>query len=52
MIEVAKVAKRFTLHTQGGVVLPVLSGAELAVASGECVALTGASGVGKSTRSA
>jgi len=49
MILCENVAKRFTLHNQGGAVLPVLSGASLRVEPGECVALTGASGVGKST---
>ncbi|MGA0716219.1 MAG: phosphonate C-P lyase system protein PhnL, partial [Gemmobacter sp.] len=41
--------KSFTLHTQGGAVLPVMRGAHLRVGPGECVALTGASGAGKST---
>ena len=49
MIIVEGVAKSFTLHNQGGAVIPVLDGAELRVGPGECVALTGASGSGKST---
>jgi alpha-D-ribose 1-methylphosphonate 5-triphosphate synthase subunit PhnL len=49
MITLENVAKTFTLHTQGGVVLPVMQGASLHVAKGECVALTGVSGSGKST---
>lgn len=42
-------AKRFILHNQGGLELPVLSGFDLAVEAGECVALNGPSGAGKST---
>ncbi len=42
-------SKTFTLHNQGGAVIPVMRGAVLSVAPGECVALTGASGAGKST---
>ncbi len=42
-------AKSFTLHLQGGARIPVLQGVELAVAPGECVALSGPSGAGKST---
>ncbi|MGF1553379.1 MAG: phosphonate C-P lyase system protein PhnL [Paracoccaceae bacterium] len=49
VVAVEGVAKAFTLHVQGGVVVPVLEGARLSVAAGECVALTGASGSGKST---
>jgi alpha-D-ribose 1-methylphosphonate 5-triphosphate synthase subunit PhnL len=49
MIEVRGLAKSFTLHTQGGTVLPVMAGAHLTVAPGECVGLVGASGAGKST---
>lgn len=49
MIAVAGLGKAFTLHTQGGAVIPVLRDAALAVAPGECVALTGPSGAGKST---
>ncbi|SLN30139.1 Alpha-D-ribose 1-methylphosphonate 5-triphosphate synthase subunit PhnL [Pseudooceanicola marinus] len=49
MISVENVTKTFTLHNQGGTVIPVMEGASLAVAPGECVALVGASGAGKST---
>ncbi len=49
MIEIENVSKTFTLHNQGGVVIPVMQAATLSVAQGECVALIGASGAGKST---
>ncbi|MEQ8601730.1 MAG: phosphonate C-P lyase system protein PhnL [Marivibrio sp.] len=49
MLRLTGVSKSFTLHNQGGVRLPVLAGAHLRVAAGECVALTGPSGAGKST---
>jgi alpha-D-ribose 1-methylphosphonate 5-triphosphate synthase subunit PhnL len=49
MIRIENLSKSFTLHNQGGAVIPVMAGAALAVAPGECVALTGASGAGKST---
>lgn len=49
MIEISDVTKSFVLHNQGGVVLPVMEGAELSVQAGECVALVGESGAGKST---
>ena len=49
MIAVQDVSKSFTLHNQGGAVLPVMAGAMLDVGPGECVGLVGASGAGKST---
>jgi len=49
MIRIENLSKTFTLHNQGGAVIPVMTGAHLDVAKGECVALTGASGSGKST---
>jgi len=49
MIEVENLSKSFTLHNQGSAVIPVLEGADFSVRPGECVALTGESGAGKST---
>jgi len=49
MIRIENLSKSFTLHNQGGAVIPVLAGAAFSVAAGECVALSGASGAGKST---
>ena len=49
MIRIEKLAKSFTLHNQGGTVIPVMAGANLTVSPGECVGLTGQSGAGKST---
>lgn len=49
MIHVENLTKTFTLHNQDAAVIPVISGAAFAVRPGECVALTGDSGAGKST---
>ena len=49
MIEICDLAKSFTLHNQNSAVIPVMAGANLQVAAGECVGLIGASGAGKST---
>ncbi len=49
VLQTDNLGKRFTLHLQGGTMLPVLSGVNLALHEGECVALHGASGAGKST---
>jgi alpha-D-ribose 1-methylphosphonate 5-triphosphate synthase subunit PhnL len=44
-----EVSKAFTLHLRDGLRLPVVNEVALALAAGECVALAGPSGVGKST---
>ncbi len=49
MLRTEGLAKTFTLHLRGGMQLPVLSGIDLAVSTGECVVLSGPSGAGKST---
>jgi alpha-D-ribose 1-methylphosphonate 5-triphosphate synthase subunit PhnL len=49
VIQISNLGKSFTLHNQGGAVIPVMAGAGLSVHAGECVGLTGASGAGKST---
>lgn len=49
MIHIENLSKSFTLHNQGGTVIPVMGGASLTVSPGECVGLTGQSGAGKST---
>ncbi len=49
ILSVSGVTKTFTMHLQGGQQLPVLAGLEFTVGAGECVVLSGSSGVGKST---
>ncbi len=49
MLHVESLSKHFTLHLRGGLQLPVLKSVSLQVEAGECVALLGASGQGKST---
>lgn len=46
---VSEVQKSFVMHLRGGLVLPVVSNVNFAVASGECAVLSGPSGIGKSS---
>ena len=49
MLRTSALAKSFTLHLRGGLLMQVLSGIDLQVSRGECVVLSGPSGAGKST---
>jgi alpha-D-ribose 1-methylphosphonate 5-triphosphate synthase subunit PhnL len=49
VIDLLDVKKTFTMHLQGGVRLPVVSGVTFSARAGECVALAGPSGIGKSS---
>ena len=49
MLQTRSLAKSFTLHLRGGLLMQVLSGVDLDVRAGECVVLSGPSGAGKST---
>ena len=49
LLEASDLSKTFTLHGRGGLELPVFAGIDLSVRAGECLALTGHSGSGKSS---
>jgi len=49
LLKVENVHKSFTMHTQGGTEIPVFKDINFALKAGECIALTGESGSGKST---
>ncbi|QMV01226.1 phosphonate C-P lyase system protein PhnL [Devosia sp. D6-9] len=49
LLQVKNVAKTFTMHLRGGVVLPVVDNVDFEVKAGECVVLGGPSGAGKSS---
>lgn len=49
MIDIQQAEKTFTMHLQGGIELPVVSGVTFQVEPGECVVLSGPSGAGKSS---
>jgi len=49
MLEVENLSKRFELHMQGGVSIPVFNDAAISVRAGDCLILAGTSGSGKST---
>jgi alpha-D-ribose 1-methylphosphonate 5-triphosphate synthase subunit PhnL len=49
ILDVAGVAKSFTMHLRDGLVLPVVRDVSFSVRGGECVVLGGPSGAGKSS---
>ena len=49
LLKIQGLAKSFTLHTQGGVRIQALAHLDLEVSAGDCLALVGSSGAGKSS---
>ncbi|MEM1038725.1 MAG: phosphonate C-P lyase system protein PhnL [Pseudomonadota bacterium] len=49
MLALDGVKKTFTMHLQGGLILPVFENVTFTVDAGECVVLSGPSGIGKSS---
>jgi len=49
LLDIRDLGKTFTMHLQGGLTIPVVSGVSLTVEAGECVVLGGPSGAGKSS---
>jgi len=49
VLEARDLAKTFTLHARGALQLPVFDGIDFDLAAGDCLALTGRSGSGKSS---
>ena len=48
-VVVSDVAKSFTMHLRGGIVIPVVEHVDFALKAGECAVLGGPSGAGKSS---
>ncbi|MAS07581.1 MAG: phosphonate C-P lyase system protein PhnL [Ahrensia sp.] len=48
-VVVSDVAKTFTMHLRGGIVIPVIEHVDFALKAGQCAVLGGPSGAGKST---
>jgi len=48
-VVVSDVAKTFTMHLRGGIVIPVVEHVDFSLRAGECAVLGGPSGAGKST---
>lgn len=49
MIEIKNLKKEFTMHIRGGTVIPSFSGVSFKVEEGQLLAVTGPSGIGKSS---
>jgi len=49
VLEISEISKSFTMHLRGGIVLPVVRNVSFSVAAGECIVLSGPSGIGKSS---